>query len=315
MRHEKRERSLPILVPDHSVTMYHLFMAVPTRPRRLARPAIALLAATLGCSQRTAHDHPRVPTRIVTLTPSSTEIVAAVAGPKRIVGVDKYSAFPPEIVGRPVVGDFLNPSFEAILALRPDLVVMDSVQGKVAAGLADAGIPTLVLDMHTIEDVRAGILRVGAAVAAPERASALRADIDRDIAAVSARAAKRKHRLRVLAVVERQQGGLGSVIAAGPGSYIDELLHLVGANNVMAASTVRYSNITAEQILRGQPDVILDSAPGGTERDPHDWDQLSGVPAIEHHRIYPLTDPIYQSPSPRVGKAVRGLEAILYGAE
>ena len=272
------------------------------------------LGLVFACSQRSSRGVEAGSRRVVTLTPSSTEIVAAVAGADVIVGVDQYSAFPPEVSGLPEVGDFLNPSFEAILSLRPDLVVVDSVQARVADGLAGAGIATLVLDMHTIADVRTGIRAVGDALAAPARASALIDAIDQEIAVVSGRAARRSTRVRVLAVVERQPGVLGSVVAAGPGSYIDELLALVGVDNVMAASTVRYSTITAEQILRGRPDVILESAHGGDGHDPSAWQVLADVPAVRDGRIYPLPDTIYQSPSPRVGEALRGLEALLYPA-
>ena len=270
---------------------------------------VATVALSAGCARSESHANRK---RVVTLTPSSTEIVAAVGGADLIVGIDKYSTYPAEIRDRPQVGDFLNPSFEAILALRPDLAVVDTVQMKVAAGLRAAGIETLVLDMHTIDDVRVGIARVGTALDATARADELINALDRDIAAVARRGQSRSDpRPRVLAVVDRQQGGLGAVVAAGPGSYIDELLAVVGVSNVMAASTVRYSNITAEQILRGQPDIILDSIHDRSGRAQRDWSMLATVPAVVNQRIHGLADHMYRSPSPRVGQALLGLEAII----
>ncbi len=283
-------------------------LTLPIFPPRVVIALIA--AATLaGCARAEHHQRRK---RVVTLTPSSTEIVAAVGGPDLIVGIDKYSVYPAQIRDRPVVGDFLNPSFEAILALRPDLAVVDTVQMKVADGLRAAGIETLVLDMHTIADVRTGIARVGKVLDATARADELISALDRDIAAVARRGrARSSPRPRVLAVVDRRHGGLGAVVAAGPGSYIDELLAVVGARNVMEASTVRYSNITAEQILRGQPDIILDSIHDDSGRAQRDWAMLATVPAVANQRIHGLADPIYRSPSPRVGHALLGLEAII----
>ena len=69
---------------------------------------------------------------------------------------------------------------------------------------------------------------------------------------------------RVLAVIDREAGGLGNLVAVGPGSWVDELLAVVGGDNVLVASGVRYPKISLEEVLRGQPDVILDLSSGGS---------------------------------------------------
>ena len=65
-------------------------------------------------------------------------------------------------------------------------------------------------------------------------------------------------RPRVLAILDREAGGLGNLVAAGPGSWIDELLAITGGENVLAGSGVRYPKVSMEEVLRGRPDVILD---------------------------------------------------------
>ncbi|MBT8492655.1 MAG: ABC transporter substrate-binding protein, partial [Deltaproteobacteria bacterium] len=109
----------------------------------------------------------------MTLTPSATELVVEVAGRDTVVGYDRYSdQLALELEPKPmVVGDFLSPSFEAIVRLRPQLVVADALQDKVVQGLKAAEIPTLALPMHTVEDVWQGALAVGDATGHRARAA------------------------------------------------------------------------------------------------------------------------------------------------
>jgi iron complex transport system substrate-binding protein len=268
-----------------------------------------LLAGLLGaCGRReSAATSAALPARVVALTPSCTEIVAAVGGLDRLVGVDRYSDHPAEVRRLPVVGDFLSPSFETILRLRPDLVVLDQVQSKILAGLEAAGVRALAVPMHTLDDVRAAMTRVGAALGTSE---ATRRAVERFESSLAALRQQRPGgtRPRVLLVVDRQLGGLGSLVAAGPGSYLDELLQLAGGDNALAGLGQRYAQISAETILRARPDVILDAVhtdePGRARRD---WAALGEVPAVAGDRVHILADRIYVSPGPRAAAAVRGI--------
>jgi len=293
----------------------------------LVRSSVALVvAATLtgsACNKKPAsHDTSGESgarsLRVVSLTPSSTELVAAAGGLSLLVGVDKFSVYPPEVAELPRVGGFLDPSFEAILSLEPDLVVLDSVQVKAAEGLSSAGIRTLMLEMHTTADVRVGLTRVGAAIDEVAAAAAAVATMDRALSQVAERTRARSEQAAplLLALVEREVGSLRGMVAAGPGSYLDELLALVGAGNVMAGSGLRYSTISTEQILRGQPDVILECFPSAdSARARADWGVLSSVPAVSRGRVHALADRVYLSPTPRVGHALRGLEQVIYGSD
>jgi iron complex transport system substrate-binding protein len=251
--------------------------------------------------------------RVVTTTPSSTEIVAAAGGATRIVGVDRFSDYPPSVKGLPIVGDFMSPSLEAILQLRPDLVVLDSVQARTAAALDQGGVPTLVLEMHTVEDVLEGLSSAGRALGTERDAAAARAALEREIAAVRARGRARPRRARALMIVDRELGALRGLVAAGPGSYLDELLSIVGGENVLSGARARYPKIAPETVIEARPEVILDAVHTG---DPaaaaRDWRALARVPAVTGGRVHPLIDTCYKSPGPRLALALRGLEALLY---
>jgi iron complex transport system substrate-binding protein len=250
---------------------------------------------------------------VVTTTPSSTELVAAAGGAGRIVGIDRFSDYPPQVVGLPVIGDFMSPSVEAILQLRPDLVVLDKVQTRTAAALAQGGVRTLVLEMHTVEDVLEGLSAAGRALGTEREAGAARAAIEREVAAVRGRGRARARRPRALMIVDRELGALRGLVAAGPGSYLDQLLAMVGGENVLSGASTRYPNIAPETVIEARPDVILDAVhTKDAAAARRDWGQLERVPAVAGKRVHILVDTYYKSPGPRLVLALRGLEAMLF---
>src|SRR5262252_7094899 len=102
--------------------------------------------------------------RVVTLTPSSTEVVDALGAVDLIVGVDKYSTVPEVVAHLPKVGDFLSPSLEAILALHPDIIFLDAAQTRFATQLNKTGIKVFALSMQNLPDVRAALRTAGDAL-------------------------------------------------------------------------------------------------------------------------------------------------------
>lgn len=292
----------------------------PRRPRFAAGLALLCLLCAAGCRDRAAPAPAPADThgpvrRVVTLTPSATELVAAVGAADLLVGVDRYSTHPPRARDLPKVGDFLHPSFEAIVALAPDLVIADDVQAEVASGLAAAGIRTLRLPMHTIDDVLGGLAEVGRALQREDAARAVQAEIERALRSARGRA-RAADPPRVLGVVDREAGGLGNLVAAGPGSYLDELLAVVGATNALADYRVRYVKLSAEQILRARPEIILDLAPAASPATVRqDWNRLPELPAVQHGRVHALQDGIYLAPGPRIGQAIERLSAIVHDAQ
>jgi iron complex transport system substrate-binding protein len=239
---------------------------------------------------------------VISLTPSATEVMAALGATSLLVGVDEYSEYPPEVKGLPKVGSFLTPNLEAIVRLKPTLVIVDDIHASAAGALHDAGVPTVECVMHALPDVKSALASVGAKLGKTAEAEAVAAQIDKAMAdAVAKRPAKRP---RVLAIIDREAGGLGNLVAAGTGSYVDELLALVGGQNVLAGGGVRYPKLSLEEVLRAQPDVILDlsyAARGDHGLEP--WASVD-VPAVKARHVVALAEPFLIAPSPRVGAAL-----------
>ena len=264
-------------------------------------------AFALACGKSPAPAASGGTPRIVTLAPSATEVVAALGGTAQLVGVDAYSEYPPAVKSLPKVGSFLQPNLEVIVKLEPTLVIVDDIHGATGRALGDAGIKTVECSFHALPDVKKALQTIGGAIG---RASEAKAAVEEIDAALDAAAAARPARHpRVLAIIDREAGGLGNLVAVGPGSWVDELLAVVGGDNVLAASGVRYPKVSLEEVLRAQPEVILDLSFAG-KSNTSEWNAVD-VPAVKNGRVVALSDPFLVAPSPRVKAALDRLAAAI----
>jgi len=242
--------------------------------------------------------------RIVSLTPSATEVVAALDATPQLVGVDDFSPYPTEVKKLPKVGSFLTPNVEAIVRLRPSFVIVDDVHGNTAGALRDAGIETIECAIHGLPDVEKALRAVGTRLGRTRQANHVVERIEHALDEAAAhRPAKRP---RVLAIIDRESGGLGNLVAAGPGSWLDELLAVTGGDNVLSSSGIRYPKLSMEEVLRTRPDVILDVSYAAEQTGTAAWQSVD-VPAVASGRVRALSDQFLRAPSPRVEQALAAL--------
>lgn len=268
--------------------------------------AALLLLAVVACSREPSVTPAGM--RIVSLTPSATEIVHALGATNQLVGVDEFSPYPPEVKLLPKVGSFLLPNLETIVRLQPTFVIVDDIHGRTAGALQDARIDTIACCGHALPDIKEGLRVVGARLGRADAAAKAIADIDKSLDdAAAKRPAKRP---RVLLIIDRESGGLGNLVAGGPGSWIDELLAVSGGENVLSASGIRYPKVSMEEVLRGKPDVIIDVSDAAETGGLAAWNTID-VPAVKANRVRGLTDQFLRAPSPRVQQALAALEKAL----
>ncbi|MBL8624859.1 MAG: ABC transporter substrate-binding protein [Myxococcales bacterium] len=279
---------------------------------RNALATLVLVLATVAACDKPA---PKAggAARIVTLTPSATELVAALGAAEALVGVDEYSTYPPAVAALPKVGSFVAPNFEAIVALRPTLVVADDIHDDAAAALTGAGVPVVRLPMHALPDVEGALATLGERLGRTAEAAARREEMAAAKAAAGKRHVGRGH--TVLIVIDRAPGGLDGMIAAANGTWLDELVAMTGAGNVLAGAATRYPKLSAEEIVRTAPDTILDVSyaadPATAAREWASRPELASVPAITQGRVRVLKAPYFLAPSPRMAAALTELEAAL----
>ena len=118
----------------------------------------------------------QAPQRIVSTAPSITELLYALGLGDRVVGVDRFSRYPPEALRKPKIGDYVNPNLEAIAALRPDLVIIPTNPVKLAERLAVLRLKVLEIDQESIAKLYESFRVVGQATGATAQAAKLTAD-------------------------------------------------------------------------------------------------------------------------------------------
>jgi len=271
------------------------------RTLRLLVFACALLWASLAVAAepRWLGSAPKErPQRIVTLAPSLTEIVLDLGAGGALVGVSRYDDAP-EVEKLPRVGGFLDPAPEAILALAPDLILVQPSPGNRGAveQLARLGVPVLVLPLENVEETLASVRAVGAALRDPGGGERLSAKIRAGIAAVRARVAGAQ-RKKVLLVY-----GWQPLVVAGPGSFAHELLDAAGGENVAAIAAGAYPTLSAEAALAADPALVIDATGGhGAGRPLPGWEG----------RVRTLSSPGFFHPGPRMLEALEELARLLH---
>ncbi|MCC6997589.1 MAG: ABC transporter substrate-binding protein [Deltaproteobacteria bacterium] len=269
----------------------------------------------LGCKRVAKQAAPKpagARLRIITLTPSFTEIVFALGRGGELVGVDQYSDYPPEASQLPRMGSFLTPNVEAITAAAPDVVLLDAVQSDARRALESVGVHAVALPVLTVDDVHAAITMVGRELHAEDAALALNARLEGELAE-AAQLAGSGPRPRALLVVDRELGGLASMVVAGPTSYLDDLLTRAGGANVIDDASGGYIRIAPELVVERAPDVILDAV--HTDDVAHavaDWSALTTVPAVKAGRVIVFADRAVVTPGPRLGAVVKRIAAALH---
>jgi iron complex transport system substrate-binding protein len=249
-------------------------------------------------------DHRRY-RRIVSMSPSVTETLFALGLGDRVVGVTRYCLYPPEATTRPRVGGWLDPNFEAIVALRPDLVITREGEQS-AATLRQLGLATLVVHHDHLDGILESFSVIGKTCGAEQQAARLVGEIEARIREIRDRTASLP-RPRVLFVAERtlDTPGIRDVYAAGADGFIDPLIALAGGENVCHETAGGFPVLSAEGILRLDPEVIVDLVPNLPDqpRDEqsllNDWQQLSEVKAVRQGRVHIVDDDYAFIPGPR----------------
>lgn len=244
--------------------------------------------------------------RIISLSPSITETLFALGLNKLVVGVTKYCAYPPEACAKMKVGGYIDPSYEAILALEPDVVVLLPEQGKVGKNLSALGIRTIAVNNKTVEDILSSIRALGAAFGAQEMAEELESGLRERMEAIRRRTAGFS-RPGVLISVARGMGSLGvkTVYVAGRNGYFDELLDIAGGENAYRDERMKFPKVSMEGLISMAPDVVIDLVPslkekGWEEEDIlGEWKALRGVKAVDDGRVYVLGNDYVTIPGPR----------------
>jgi iron complex transport system substrate-binding protein len=244
-------------------------------------------------------------------------MIFAIGAGESVVGVSSFDRFPPEARTRTAVGGLLDPDFERILSLRPDLVVVYASQAELIDRLSRAGIPAFEYQHAGLADITRTMREIGARLGYGGAAETLAADIERRIAAIRART-QPLPKPRTMMVFERETGSLRSMFGSGGVGFLHDMLEVAGGVNVLADVPLEGLQITTELALTRAPQVILEirSGPDWTSdriaRERDAWRALPSLPAVRDGRIYFLTEELMSIPGPRVVDAILAIAKALH---
>ncbi|HVR53268.1 MAG TPA: helical backbone metal receptor [Pseudorhodoferax sp.] len=249
------------------------------------------------------------PARVVSLLPSLTETVCALGACARLVGVDRFSNWPPEVRQLPQLGGGIDPNLEAIVRARPDVVLV-SHASRITDRLRGLGIQTVVLEPKNHADVRRVLVTVGQLLGVPPEEGATRVwqRIQQGMDAAAATLPERARRARVYIEVSR------GPYAAGEASFIGETLARLGVANVVPAHLGPFPKLNPEYVVRADPDLIM--LANRTMQAEIDYPGWRAMRAVREQRIclFSIDDAeIVVRPGPRMDQAARVMADCLKG--
>ncbi|HIH36591.1 MAG TPA: cobalamin-binding protein [Methanocellales archaeon] len=252
---------------------------------------------------------PKELNRIVSLSPSNTEILFALGLGDKVVGVTRYCNYPPEAQERAEIGGFTTVNIEKVVALRPDLVLADSsLQKAVVEELEKFGLSVVALGSDDVDDILEDIELIGKITGREEIAQELTANMRKRIKAITdnTKGLNETQLTKALFIL-----GLDPLRVAGPGSLAHILIQLAGGCNIAADAEAKYVVYSSELLIERDPDVIIFNKNMGTiEITVNDlkgqpgWDAIS---AVKNGRVYGIDGDIISRKGPRI---VDGLEDI-----
>lgn len=285
----------------------------------------------------TNENNPVYPERIVSLSPSNTEILFAVGSGPKVVGVTDYCNYPPEIDARIKtnkivrVGGYWNPSVKSIRKLKPDLVLVSTAQctvktnkcktdcsrkceltTKVANRLKSQGLNVLTLSSHSIEDVLDTITLVGKATGNTTKARDLVENLRRKIEKIVAHSKNSSNRPKVYFEVWNNP-----YISVNSKTWIGNIITLAGGTNVFGDALSEWPIIQSEDIIQKNPDIMVFPIIPDVPRFWGDFEAVKkrlgwkNITAIINSNLYEVQRDHISRPGPRLIKALEVLAEVI----
>ena len=284
---------------------------MPTVKKRPGKALLSLALAVLLCllagcrqGQQPARTEPR-PQRIVSLSPSVTEVLYGIGAWPQVIAVSQFCTYPEDVKNKPRVNGWDKTNLEQVMALKPDFVIgVDAQEPFLRNKLTGLGVRSLFVKSQTLADIMASMGEIGRGTGHEQEATNLVAKTQAEIEAVRKAVSDRPHS-RVLCVVDRVPGTIRDLYTATKGSYLDELISIAGGESIAPQAEHGYGKINKEAVLTLNPEVIIDMVQGSKGNLGEDpiavWNELAEVRAVREKRIYPMRDPSVIHPSQFVG--------------
>lgn len=253
--------------------------------------------------------------RVVSISPDATEIIGSLGQADKLVAVSTFCLWPPEVKTLPRVGGLFDANAEAILNLRPDLIILRGGNTAVERLANDRHITLFRDRTERFADIYSTIEDLSGLLDCRPRGREVRQEMEAALRQISNSVA-RSPRPKVLMTLARRPDTLGDIMTANRNTFVNEMIVAAGGENAFAGMSMDYPRLSAEAILAAKPDVIIEAMPESPDSNVAQasalWARLGPIPAVENRRVHILTDENCLVPSPRIVKIVGKIARLLH---
>ena len=291
----------------------------------------AILLSTVTCREQklvitTGDETPIVaaesePQRIISTVPSITEVLFELGLGNRVVGVSDFCNVPEAASSLPRTGGYLNPNYEAMLELKPDLVIVLAESTDLQERLKSFGFTTLVVNHQSIDGILDSFVQIGnrCGAASAEKAHELQAEINRRLETIAKRVAGLERPSVVLTLYFDDGTAMQSTTIAGKNPFFERVLELAGGVNAAQNSTIAFPTVSREGMIELNPDVIIGIA-DVKANDPQiidafhkNWERFAAqTPAVKNKRMTLIAEDYAMVPGPRFVLLLEKITDILH---
>ena len=244
--------------------------------------------------------------RIISMAPNLTEILFELGVGENIIGVTKFSTYPPQAKDITNVGTFWQPDIEAVLMCRPTLVITlgFSQQTALAERLKQIGCETLTVNIESVDGLYSAIRIIGDKIKKPSQAQLLIQRLQEKQKQMAAQNDGRPRR-KVLWVIQREP-----LCVAGTDTFINELIEIAGGVNAIGTTLNQYPRISTEEVLGSAPDIIIEPVMNPAQADKQHataetyYKRFGSVPAVKTSRIHVIDGDMVSRLGPRLDQAL-----------
>lgn len=243
--------------------------------------------------------------RVVSLSPSVTEILYTLGMGKQVAGVTRFCKYPADARTKPSVGGYVDPNLEALVRLKPDLVIIRTEQTGLVHQVRALNVPVLTVEHRNMDGILTSFEQIGQVCHRENQANAYVSGLQARIQAVKKTLGQVRQKPSVLVAMEGDvhTRTIHWVYVAGPGSIYDWVINQAGGVNAVPPGRTGFVQISAEGILRMNPDVIIELLPYSSKIDPamvrKQWETLPSVAAVRNHRVILFSHDYMMIPGPR----------------
>lgn len=251
----------------------------------------------------------KYPERIVSLSPSSTEILFAIGAGERIKGRTDYCSYPAEAAQIESIGTYTSPNTELIISMEPDIIfASDYMDDSIRQQVEAVGAKVIVFAANDYSSIKNVILLAGQALDLNENAAQVVSSMDTELAELKESVASVQEKKTVFV-------DLGSFYSAGTGSLLDDVLNQIGAENIAADTGKTWPQFSVEAIIEKNPDIYLSLYP-----TPEELKNTAGIGELDcikndqiifFEALSPEGD-IIQRPGPRIVEGMKVLAEKIY---